>query len=776
MSDRYDDGADWRTAPTHPAARRVATLSDRRAYPPFVKLNFAIRPSASTGIDQAMQDLRKQRRLENCRLRMDYHLGFKLQFAVRNPQSAIVLPFILLIVLARPLAAQTKSSAMGDGLSINADWWSLTTAGGGYCPVRVQITNATSRQRPLQVVIESRGSRPQSDVAQSLELPPGGKADFVLSMPITTAYHVGNLHVYERGRELKKLRIFGIGGNAWWGHQTIPMVAVVATSSPDLRNLTAAVSQVTTGQSASNFASYAPLLLKPADAPTKWIDYTMMDLILISARELEQMPAAARDALATWTLAGGNLFVYGLSDDRENAPELNRLLDIERRLPRAAAWRRPRVEDRNVEFDAQDGDQVVSNPAAMVTIKKAPGTGGAGSASGIAAASQSKANPEATKGASHFSVRPFGFGQLGASSSSELFPGTLEDWGWVIKTFKTKRIHWQERHGISARYENDDFWSFLIPGVGRAPVGGFQLLITLFAVLIGPINYLVLRRRGQLYFLIATVPALALVTTLMLLGYAVFSDGFALRARVRSVTMLDQIRGESVSWSRLSYYAGVAPSGGLRFSTDTAVYPIRPPGEHESNRTLDWTEGQRMPVGWLRSRTPTQLLAIHFRQSPEHLAVATSSTGTTRVTNHLGTAVRWLALADANGQILSAQSIAPEASERLESKGLDALHAELRELLSSQPLETPDEIASRYSNVGFFGSRVRFWGSGTLARWNNSRSEEYIQALLASGHENLQSMLQPRSYIAVTDLPPTVDLGVTEMQDEGSLFIVIGSY
>ena len=89
----------------------------------------------------------------------------------------------------------------------------------------------------------------------------------------------------------------------------------------------------------------------------------------------------------------------------------------------------------------------------------------------------------------------------------------------------------------------------------------------------------------------------------MLLGYAIASDGFALRTRVRSLTMLDQTRGEAVSWSRVSYYAGLAPSGGLRFSRDTAIYPIESSftgsGAH---RVLDWTEDQHMTSGWLRSR------------------------------------------------------------------------------------------------------------------------------------------------------------------------------
>jgi hypothetical protein len=688
------------------------------------------------------------------------------------PKNRRVVWLLVALLFLSPAAvrAQTKSTAMGDGLSVAVDWWSLTNAGGGYCPMHLQISNTTSRPRPLRVVIESSVMQTgQNEVAQSLELPASGKADFVISLPITSPYESGTLKVYERGRELKKLRIPGIGGTFWWTSQTVPMVAVIGNSSPDLRNMIAAVTQITTGQNTTNTGNYAPLILKPGNAPTKWIDYTTLDMVLISIRDLEQMPAAARDAMVAWTLAGGNLFIYGTSGDRENAPELNRLLDLDRRMPSGASWRRPRLEDRNAEFIGYVNQYPGQSVATVTTTK-------AGSSGKTDKASNSGTESQPAQSDLSFSVRPFGLGQLAVSSLADPFPGTLEDWGWVIKTFKTNRVQWQERHGVSPRFENDDFWHFLIPGVGRAPVGGFQLLIVLFAVMIGPINYFVLRRRRQLYFLIATVPAMALITTLLLLGYAIVSDGFALRGRVRSLTVLDQVRGESVSWSRVSYYAGVAPSGGLRFSTDTAVYPMRPPGASTANRTLDWTDGQNMPTGWLRSRTPTQLLTVHYRQGTEQLAIATSTTGAARVTNNLGTAVRWLAVADENDRLFFAENVAVDASERLESRELPELQAALRNMINEQPLETPAEITSRYYATGFFGSRTRFWGPRSAAQWHTGRSEEVFQALHDTRAESIEAILKPRTYIAVTDQPPTVDLGVTQMQDEGSLFIIIGSY
>ena len=75
--------------------------------------------------------------------------------------------------------------------------------------------------------------------------------------------------------------------------------------------------------------------------------------------------------------------------------------------------------------------------------------------------------------------------------------------------------------------------------------------------------------------------------------------------RARSLTLIDQRQGQAVSWSRQCYYAGLAPSRGLQFPPDAAVYPIvqeptagrgggrRPPA---SDR---WDEDQHLAAGYI---------------------------------------------------------------------------------------------------------------------------------------------------------------------------------
>ena len=118
-----------------------------------------------------------------------------------------------------------------------------------------------------------------------------------------------------------------------------------------------------------------------------------------------------------------------------------------------------------------------------------------------------------------------------------------------------------------------DFNEFLIPGVGVVPVYAFLGLMTLFTLVIGPLNYLLLWRRRQLYLLVITIPSIALVTTFSLVAYAVLASGFGVTSRLLSVTLLDQGAKTAVSAARLSLYAGMAPSTGLAFPLESRGLP-----------------------------------------------------------------------------------------------------------------------------------------------------------------------------------------------------------
>ena len=77
--------------------------------------------------------------------------------------------------------------------------------------------------------------------------------------------------------------------------------------------------------------------------------------------------------------------------------------------------------------------------------------------------------------------------------NADPFPGTSPQWNWVFRSAGVTRLKWFQRHGMSLHRENRDYWNWLVPGVGLPPVTTFLVLISVFVVVIGPINYLLLR-------------------------------------------------------------------------------------------------------------------------------------------------------------------------------------------------------------------------------------------------------------------------------------------
>ena len=161
-----------------------------------------------------------------------------------------------------------------------------------------------------------------------------------------------------------------------------------------------------------------------------------------------------------------------------------------------------------------------------------------------------------------------------------------------------------------------------IEGLGKAPVTVFVLIILCFAVLVGPVNFLMLRRRKQPLLALLTVPVLGFGTTLVILAYGIMHDGFAVRGVARSCTLLDQGNHQAVSVNLASLFAGMAPSD-LTMAADSMLLSVR--AGFDSEKYLDrWSwdaNSQRLDGGVLPSRTVTPLLSVQQGPVRERLTV-----------------------------------------------------------------------------------------------------------------------------------------------------------
>jgi hypothetical protein len=186
-----------------------------------------------------------------------------------------------------------------------------------------------------------------------------------------------------------------------------------------------------------------------------------------------------------------------------------------------------------------------------------------------------------------------------------------------------------------------------IPGIEGVPARAYLLILIVFSILIGPVNYWFFRRRGQQALVVLSAPLISALFIVLLAGYVLAGEGLGVRGRAVTFTMLDEARRQAVTRASISLYAaGMTPAGGLQFARDTAVLPIGPDGTgSREQQTLDLTDSQRFSSGAIRARSPTNLEQLTFRAARERLTFSREDGGVS-VTNGLGATVTVLTYND----------------------------------------------------------------------------------------------------------------------------------
>jgi hypothetical protein len=360
------------------------------------------------------------------------------------------------------------------------------------------------------------------------------------------------------------------------------------------------------------------------------------------------------------------------------------------------------------------------------------------------------------------------------------FPDQLPDspiaWSAFLSNVGEPRFSWMQRHGIVPDVGTGEFFNFMNPGIRGVPVYGFMVLITAFAVLIGPVNYFYLRRKRLLWLLLVTVPATALVTSVLLVGYSVAAHGFSIRSRIRSLTVLDQKSHSAVTVARLALFAGVAPARGMKFSPQTAVYPVFPSTVEPGAFTVDWTENQSLTSGWLLSRTRTQFLTIRHAEQPERVEIKPGQDGGLTIVNGLPWELEAVIVADESGRLLSARNVLPNASEPLvEASGRN--RSDFVGLLGRNRPELPENFSSPVLNP-LVGRRLRpfdLMGRLQTAHFDSNLMERMIQTWSRDLMAKTKG-LSPRSFLAVLRQNPGVETGVGLTTEQAGYHLLLGYY
>jgi hypothetical protein len=513
------------------------------------------------------------------------------------------------------------SRRTGLGLTVDTRW----VNGYGYRPVEVTIISfpkPTPTAHTISLQLHS-GWENIISVEQEFEFPAGAtRASTIISVPFYEEQSMFGIWWDVRVDGVKDVDL------SMDKESASRRMTGSNVSASTIRILVPNSQVIEKSVASTTIVDFEVLALELGHFPRRWIDYTCLDVVSLSLADLEQLAKtnpSALESIERWVRAGGQLWISDVGAKLEKLPEVSNQLKVRDALIPVAA---DPVVNRSNEKTNEKSDEAVerlgnySSEGGWRPARFRFG-GPGGQAQGfsdirtgrnrwvndpnVIAQLERDANFRRTNEAPSpddpnverrfppdssqwYVEQRLGLGTLrafrGANEAAAFAQSTPavnanvaanangEASGQVPRALAValrSTRHWNARHGLIPDSSNPEFAKLLVPGVGRAPVTEFQVLITLFVVLIGPFNYWILKRYKRSQLLVLTVPLAAGVATTALFAYAILADGFSTTVRIRSYTTIDQTTGDAACWAWTSYYAGLAPSKGLTIPADTVA-------------------------------------------------------------------------------------------------------------------------------------------------------------------------------------------------------------
>lgn len=543
-----------------------------------------------------------------------------------------------------------------------------------------------------------------------------------------------------------------------------------------------------TNIAANNMTNVAAILTdeqlhacRPQDLPNRWLGLSGIQQILISMSDLKTIclnDDRRRDAIEKWVVAGGSLVVFDTGPLYKDADKILPLLIGKERLANLAMleyqWREPSkvlldqeklVSTFAISRNRRSYDENVWVGLDEISLDRSN-----------AWRATSKDGFVPGKLAERVSRRPIGFnlppffvdrhvsGRIVAVNDN-LQSWRSQDWIQLQNALTLDGKNLSNRIG-TANPENA-LENFKIPGVGDPPVGAFQILMSLFIFVAGPVMYFVLRRTRQLQLLFVLVPLMSLTACLGLIGYAVFVDGFDAWGRVQTVTRIDHQTHSAVTHARCGYYSGAQPAP-YEFSADTVV--MNPIYNYSRDELIRQTPSEMtISGGEIRARTPHQIVSVRAFQTDARLMLLPAGIPqpetpdgqepTPIIGNRLGAKVLFAAVLTESGY-LAVSDVADD--EQKPGEPMDAAN------INSNLAKYVTDLSPLFQRNRWFYSVSD--GMGDL--WGDER--EVIDGLRTGSGTTFLN--QPGTYIAVLEEFPVTADQIESVQYKKQLHVILGKW
>ncbi len=293
----------------------------------------------------------------------------------------------------------------------------------------------------------------------------------------------------------------------------------------------------------------------------------------------------------------------------------------------------------------------------------------------------------------------------------------------------------------------------------EVPVRGLFLVVLAFTVLVGPVNLVLLTRRGKRMWLLWTVPAASLVACAAVVLYVLAGEGMVRVRRTEGLTLLDERARRATTLGWTAYYATLTPGDGLRFGAETELSPVVSWSygqRSDAARAVDWIDGQHLDRGWVRARLPSYFMVRKSELRRERLSLrhgagdGPSGGGQVKhgpsgggpavnleAVNGLGVDLEALWVADGEGRIYAGGAFPAGAAGLLEATG---------------------DLA-----VGGAGALRGLYGGDLISR-------------LARLEQDPAGYLRPGTYLAVARASPFLEAGLAGLDRESLKTVIYGIF